>query len=153
MQHSLTEKPNDLVITEGKIVEEVIKDKSFQMTVNNIIEKYGKDCDEFEFDSREKKEFSVSFNTKDLYFAIHRANIRMKAKKTNDKWNLEIKLHDRYDYSEKKTPDKYYNDTSSVAKSLLFSTLYNLAHLSTNCGVMKEYDIDINFNIEGFEVI
>lgn len=64
-----------------------------------------------------------------------------------------MKIHDRYDYSEPKTPDKYYNDTSSVAKSLLSSSLYNLTHFSTKCGVMKEYDIDIQLYIEGFEVI
>ena len=32
-------------------------------------EVFGKDCDEFEFDSEEKKEFPISFNTRDLYFA------------------------------------------------------------------------------------
>ena len=45
------------------------------------------------------------------------------------------------------------NDTSSTAKSLLSSTLYNFASFSTKCGVMKEYNIDIQLHIEGFEVI
>ena len=45
-------------------------------------------------------------------------------------------------------------DTSSVVKSLLSSTLYNLAWSSTKFGVMKEYNIDINFQInDSFEVI
>ena len=88
-----------------------------------------------------------------LYFAIHSADLHINGKKANDKWNLEIMLHDRYDYSKPKMPDQYYNDTSSVAKSMLSSTLYNLASFSTKCTVMKEYDIDIQFYIEGFEVI
>lgn len=117
-------------------------------------EVFGKDCDEFEFDSSEKEEFSVSFNTRDLYFAIHRANIRMKAKKQNEKWNLEIKLHDRYDYSEFKFFKGYYKDTDSILKSLFSSTLYNLAWSSMKLGVMKEYNIDIQFETNtSFEVI
>lgn len=48
---------------------------------------------------------------------------------------------------------KYYNDTSSIAKSVFSSTLYNLASFSIKCGVMKEYDIDIKLYIEEFEVL
>ena len=153
LQNSLDKKPKDIVITNGEIVDKIKQDKYFQENVSNIVKKYGKNSDTFSFDSKKDDSFPMNFNDKDLYFAIHSADLNINGKKVNDKWNLEIRLHDRYDYSEKKTPDKYYNDTSSVAKSLLSSTLYNLAHLSTNCGVMKEYDIDINFNIEEFEVI
>ena len=154
LQHSLEEKPSNLVITEGKIVEEVINDKSFQTTINSIIEKYGKDCNEFEFDSQEKKEFPISFNTRDLYFAIHFADIKMKAKKCNDKWDLEIKLHDRYDYSKFKFLKGYYKDTDSILKSIFSSTLYNFAWSSIKLGVIKEYNIDIQFETNtSFEVM
>ena len=153
LQHALEKEPKNLIITEGQIIQEILNDESFNININNIIKKYGKDFDEFIFDSLKDDSFPMNFNDKDLYFAIHSAALYVKGKKVADKWILEIKIHDRYDYSEKKTPDKYYNDTSSVAKSLLSSTLYNLAHFSTKCGVMKEYDIDIQFSIEGFEVI
>lgn len=88
-----------------------------------------------------------------MYFSIHSADLYIKGKKANNKWNLKIKLHDIYDYSKPKTLSEYYNDTSSTAKSLLSSTLYNFASFSTKCGVMKEYNIDIQLHIEGFEVI
>ncbi len=153
LQHSLEENPDDLVITEGKVVQEILEDESFKSNINNIVKKYGKECDEFIFDSLQDKSFPMNFNDKDLYFAIHSADLYINGKKINDKWNLEIKLHDKYDYSQPKLPSQYYNDTSSVAKSLLSSTLYNLASFSVYSGVMKEYDIDIKFSIEGFEVI
>ena len=153
LQHSLEEKPDDIVITEGKVIQEIIEDESFKKNIKNIVNKYGENCNEFIFNSSEDDSFPMNFNDKDLYFAIHSADLNINGKKVNDKWNLEIKLHDRYDYSKPKMPDQYYNDTSSVAKSLLSSTLYNLASFSVYSGVMKEYDIDIIISIEGFEVI
>lgn len=95
----------------------------------------------------------MNFNDKDLYFAIHSADLYIKGMKVNNKWNLEIKLHDTYDYSAPKNLIQYYNDTSSIAKSLLSSTLYNLASLSTKSGVMKEYEIDIQIHLDEFEVM
>lgn len=64
-----------------------------------------------------------------------------------------MRLHDRYDYSKQKNLFEYYNDTSSIAKSLLSSTLYNLASFSVQNGVMKEYNIDIKIYIKEFEVL
>ena len=153
LQHSLEEKPEDIVITNGRIIQEIINDESFKKNIKDIVNKYGENNNEFTFDSSEDNSFPMNFNDKDLYFSIHSAELYIKGKKVNDKWNLEIKLHDRYDYSKPKMPDQYYNDTSSVAKSLLSSTLYNLASFSIYSGVMKEYDIDIIISTEGFEVI
>ena len=153
LQHSLEEKPEDLVITKGNIIQEIINDKAFKKNINNIVNKYGENCNEFVFDSLEDNSFPMNFNDNDLYFAIHSASLYVKGMIQNNKWNIEAKLHDRYDYSEPKTPDKYYNDTDNVAKSILSSTLYNLASFSVYCGVIKEYDIDIIIFLEGFEVI
>ena len=42
----------------------------------------------------------------------------------------------------------------SMPKSIFSSTLYNLAHYSVKFGVMKEYNIDIQFKMNNsFEVI
>ena len=105
------------------------------------------------FDSSEDDSFTMNFNDKDLYFAIHCASLYIEGKKLNDKWILDVKIHDRYDYSKPKNLYEHYNDTSSIAKSLLSSTLYNLASLSVHSGVMKEYDIDIKIHIEEYEVM
>ncbi len=151
LQHSLEKKPDNLFITEGIIINDIIADKSFKENVKEIIDKYGQN-NKFIFDSFKDNAFPMIFNDNDLYFAIHRSSLYIEGKKDNDKWNLFVKLHDRYDYSDPKWPDDYYNDTSSVTKSMLSSTLYNLASFSVLCGVLKEYDIDIEFSIEGFEV-
>lgn len=153
LQHSLEKEPEDIVITEGKIIKEIVDNESFKANIRNIVKKYGNDCEEFIFDSLKDDSFPMNFNDKDLYFAIHSADLYIRGRKENNKWNLEIKLHDRYDYSKPKTPSEYYNDTSSIAKSLLSSTLYNFASFSVKCGVLKEYNIDIQVYIEGFEVI
>ena len=153
LQHSLEKEPEDLVITEGKVVQEILDDESFKKNINDIVNKYGNECDKFVFNSLKDDSFPMNFNDKDLYFSIHSAELYIEGKKINGKWNLEVKLHDRYDYSKPKNLIKYYNDTSSIAKSIFSSTLYNLANFSIKCGVMKEYDIDIKIHIEEFEVM
>ena len=124
LQHSLEKEPNDLLIKE------------------------------FIFDSSNNKNFPMAFSESDLYFSLNNVSLYLKAKKENKKWNLEINLHDRYDYTEFKNIDKYYKDTKSIPKSIFSSTLYNLAHYSVKFGVMKEYNIDIQFKMnDDFEVI
>lgn len=154
LQHSLESKPSNLLISNGKIIEEIIKDKNFKKCISNIVEKYGSNNNEFIFDSSTDKYFPLAFNESDLYFSLNKVYLFVKGKKENGKWNLEIKLHDRYDYSDPKNVIKYYNDTNSISKSIFSSTLYNFAYLSVKANVMKEYNIDILFKINSdFEVI
>ena len=154
LQHSLEKEPTDVLFSEGKVVQAIVEDKNFKSNINNIIEEYGKNCNEFIFDSNLDDRFPMRFGENDLYFAIHDIELKVEGKKQNEKWLLDIKLHDRYDYSRKKTLLEHYNDVNSVPKSIFSSTLYNLAHYSINFGVMKEYDIDIQFKMnDNFEVI
>ena len=153
LQHSLEEQPENLVITEGIIVDTIKRDNQFQENINNIVKKYGNNKDDFIFDSKENTDFPMNFNNSDLYFAIHSAELRVVGKKQNKKWNLNIKLHDRYDYSKFKNVKDYYFDTSSIPKSVFSSTLYNLAYYSIKFKVMKEYDIDIQIELNDFEVM
>ena len=153
LQHSLEKEPNDLFITKGNIVEKIKNDAKFKEILNNIIKEYGRDSEAFIFDSSLDDNFPISFDDGDLYFSIHYASLKIIGKKQNEKWNLNINLHDRYDYTEVKWPDKYYNDTNNIPKSILSSTLYNCAHLSEKFNVMKEYNIDIQFEMNGDEVM
>ena len=152
LQHSLEEKPEDLYFSEGKIIEEIKQQEQFQKIISEIIEKYVNN-NEFVFDSNEDKDFPISFSNRDLYFAINKAELKMIGKKQNENWNLKIKLHDRYDYTNFKKLDDYYFDTSSVPKSIFSSTLYNLAYYSMKFKVMKEYNIDIQFEWNNFKVV
>lgn len=154
LQHSLEKEPTDVLFSEGKVVQAIIEDKNFKSNINNIIEEYGKNCNEFIFDSNVDDRFPMSFAESDLYFAIHDIELKVYGKKQNDKWVLDVKLHDRYDYNKFKSIEKYFKDTKSIPKSMFSSTLYNLAHYSVNFQVMKEYNIDIQFKInDNFEVI
>ena len=154
LQHSLEKEPTDLILNNGKVIQCIIKDKNFKNNINSIIEKYGKNNNEFTFDSNIDDRFPMSFAESDLYFAIHDVELKVEGKKQNEKWLLNVKLHDRYDYSEFKKIHKYYKDTKSIPKSIFSSTLYNLAWFSIKSQVMKEYNIDIVFKInDDFEVI
>ena len=153
LQHSLKENPKNLLISEGKIIDEIKKDNQFQENINNIVKKYGKNNNDFIFDSKATDDFPMNFNNNDLYFAIHSASLKVVGKFQDEKWTLHIELHDRYDYSDFKEINQYYNDTNSIPKSIFSSTLYNLAYYSVKFKVMKEYDIDIQFELNDFEVI
>lgn len=154
LQHSLEKEPNDLLIAEGKIVDEIIHDDNFKNNVNNIIKKYGINSNAFTFDSKIDDNFSMRFSENDLYYSLNNVSLHIIGTNNAETWNLEVKIHDRYDYSKRKTLLEHYNDVNSVSKSIFSSTLYNLAYYSIKFGVMKEYDIDIEFKInENFEVI
>lgn len=149
LQHSLKEKPEDLYIIDGKVVDEIKKDDQFKEKIIQIIDKYGDRKNEF---VAKGDDICISFNNKDLYFSIHSANMVVKGKKYNGKWELDIALDDIYDYSAPKDIKKYYFDTSSISKSIFSSTLYNLAATSMKLGVMKEYKIYIDFKVNEDEV-
>ena len=79
--------------------------------------------------------------------------LNIKGEKVKDKWNLSVHIYDEYDYTKFKKFKEYLNDAGNVVKSLFSSTLYNLAYFSMKAGVMKEYNIDIKFEIKDYEVI
>lgn len=71
LQHSLEKEPTDLFFNKGKVVQAIIEDKNFKKNINNIIEKYGNDKNEFTFDSNIDNSLPMTFGESDLYFAIH----------------------------------------------------------------------------------
>ena len=149
LQHSLKENPGDIVITEGNVVDEIKNDAQFQAKIKEIVQKYGKNADDF---TAFGKDTAMHFNNSDLYFSIHSADMVVKGKKENEKWNLEIELTDIYDYTDFKEITDYYKDANSIPKSMFSSFIYNLAYFSVKFGIIKEYKIIIRFNINGYEV-
>lgn len=150
LEHSLTDEPKNLVIKEGKIVEEIRNDVQFKEKIKKIVEKYGKDKDEFNLVDGD--DTNIQFDDSDLYFAIHGASIYVKGKKVNEKWNLSIKIIDKYDYTDFKEITDYISDANSVPKSMFSSFIYNLAYFSVKFGVIKEYFVYVEFDINGYEV-
>lgn len=154
LQHSLEKSPSDLLIKNGFIIDEIVKDNNFRNNIEKIINKYGKNKSSFIFNSDEDGNYPMTFKNSDLYFAINRAKIIVKGVKKGKNWILKVDIHDRYDYNSFKDIKDYYIDTDNVAKSIFSSTLYNCAYYSMKVKVMKEYDINIQFIINNhFEVI
>lgn len=150
LEHSLMLEPENLVIREGRIVEEIKNDAQFKEKINKIVEKYGKDNEEF--DLVDGEDTNIQFDNNDLYYSIHGASIYVKGKKVNEKWNLSIKIVDIYDYTKLKGIREYYKDANSVPKSMFSSLIYNLAFFSEIFGVIKEYCVNIEFDINEYEV-
>ena len=148
LEHSLTDRPKDLLITEGKIVDEIKNDSQFQQKLKDIVIKYGKDTSKFNTNG-----LKIQFDNSDLYFAIHGADINVAGEKINEKWKLDIEIKDPYDYTEFKDLEDYVKDANSVPKSMFSSFIYNLAHISVMFGVIKEYNVIIRFTIDNYEVI
>ena len=145
LQHSIKEKASDYLITDEKIINLIIKDKNFENKMKEIIDKYSKQQNFYIPQGKE----SMAFKNSDLYFAIHKANIEMKAEKNEDSsWKAEITLSDTFDFTKWKTPLDYYFDANNIPKSILSSTLYNLAFISQKLGVIKEYKVIAKFTIK-----
>lgn len=138
LQNSLEENPKEFIITDDKIIKSIKKDKNFQDKLKEILNNH-KNQKSFNV---LKGEESLTFENSDLYFAIHIADVELKAEKNEELiWNVNIKLTDKFDFTKFKKPMDYYNDAKSILQSMLSSTLYNLAFISQKLGVVKEYDV------------
>lgn len=138
LQNSLEENPKEFIITDDKIIKSIKKDKNFQDKLKEILNNH-KNQKSFNV---LKGEESLTFENSDLYFAIHIADVELKAEKNEELiWNVNIKLTDKFDFTKFKMPMDYYNDAKSILQSMLSSTLYNLAFISQKLGVVKEYDV------------
>lgn len=146
LQNSLEKNPKDFIITDEKIMENIKTDQNFIDKMNKIISKYGTK-NEFNISIEDKE--SVTFENSDLYFAIHIAKIEMKAKKENDStWNADIILSDTFDFTKWKGIFEYIKDANSIPKSMISSTLYNLAFISQKLGVVKEFEVVVKLPIK-----
>ena len=129
LQHSLEKNPQDMLIEDKEVIEKIKQDNNFKNKMKDIVNQYGKERNSFEITDDDKQGFT--FDDSDLYFAIHGVQVNLKARKNEqEKWILDILLHDRYDYTDFKDFLKYYKDANSVQKSIFSSTIYNLAYYS-----------------------
>lgn len=139
INYSLQENPEDRIITEGKIIEDIIKDSNFRAKINQIIK-----------NNNNKDYFNVTeglnYASLDLFLALNNTTINVVGNKENNKWKLNITITDRYDFTDFKELDEYCND--DIIKGLFGSTANNLAMISVASGVMHEYNVTIKFTID-----
>ena len=151
LSHSLSaigEKPKNVRYTDcNKYLINLIKqDIGFKNKVKRIIKKYGKnDNIKFHIDDNNKPTDALySFESGDLLYSLHSVTIELDGIKKNDKWDLNIKLSDNYDFTEILSNDKYTKKDKKYFS--LANQLNDMGTVSTCYGVLKSYDITITFN-------
>lgn len=146
--HSLQEKPEDIIITEGEIINEIIRNEAFKKQINNIIKKYEKQ----KHFITEKEEETITFTSVNLFFALHNTFIEVIGdKKIDGTWDLDITLDDEYDFTDLQEIEKYV-DNDEYFKSFVGATANNFAMIANSCNVVNTYHITIKFSINSKEV-
>ena len=139
LEHSLNNIVDDMLVTEGIIVEKIKKDKKFKQLIENEINKSEKNkINSFNITK------NINFEEGDLCWAFHAVNIDLSCERINDKWRILVTITDRYDFTDLKELKEYIDEKQS---GLLLSTANNAAMISTSSGVLKPYDITIMFEL------
>ena len=146
--------PNNLMLYDKQTVQLIVDSNAFKSKIKELIEKYGKDNNEFVIDVNKdipKEDILIRFDSSDLLFALHDATLLINAKKNNDStWNLDIEINDKYDFTDFKRL-KEYVDSNKTAKStledILSTLLNNFGVISSEYGVIKTYDLKIKFKL------
>jgi len=144
---SLFEKePNDLCIEDNDIIELITENEMFKDKMKQLIQKYGEGENEFIVDdSAPAEDISITFDSKDLLFALHNATVFVKAQKNEDDiWEMEVQIKDTYDFTDFKNLKEYADNKDGILEDILSTTL-NLAVVSSEYGVIKIYDLEIKF--------
>ena len=115
LQHSLEENPQDFVIKDEQLLEMIRRNSNLKNKINEIINKHKTEKEIYIPIGQEY----VAFENSDLYFAIHNANIEMKAKQdSNSSWSIDITLSDTFDFTKWKTPLEYYFDANKLLSKI-----------------------------------
>lgn len=146
--HSLQEKPEDIIIIKGDIIDEIIRNEAFKKEINKILKKYEKQ-EQF---ITGKEEESITFASVNLFFALHNTFIEVIGnKKIDETWDLDITLDDEYDFTDLQEIEKYV-DNDEYFKSFAGAIGNNLAMIANSCNVVNTYHITIKFSINSKEV-
>ena len=132
-------------ITSGSIVKKIKRDKKFIDKINKIIK-----------ENNQKSKFvvkdKVKFNDGDLLLALHKVTLNVVGEKqASNTWNLQIELIDKYDFTDYKEINEIIGGDTSILESL-GNIANNIAMISTSCNVIREYNINIKFNMDNWEV-
>lgn len=145
LENSLKRSPKDIDITSGRIVNKIKKDKRFINKINKIIKKNSK---KEKFDVKDK----VKFDDGDLLLALHKVTLNVIGEKQiNNTWKLQIELTDKYDFTDYKEINEIIGGDTSILERL-GNIANNIAMISTSCNVIREYNINIKFNMDNWEV-
>ena len=138
------ENPKNMNIsnTDKEVIDLIKNDSGFKIKLKYIISKYGiNNTIDFNEDKvSNKNDVYYSFEKGDLFYSLHSVKINLKGTKNNNKWNLNILLIDTYDFTEILSNNNLKPGT----------VLNDMAAISSQYGVIKPYDITINFDWSDF---
>lgn len=139
IEYSLLENPQDKLIENGKLIDDIIKDENFKEKIKVCILN-NKNNNHFEITE------GLNYISTDLFLALNNTTINIIGNKESNKWKLDITITDRYDFTDFKEIDEYCDN--NIIKGLFGSTANNMAMISVASGVMHEYNITIKFKID-----
>ena len=139
IEYSLLENPQDKLIENGKLIDDIIKDENFKEKIKVCILN-NKNNNHFEITE------GLNYISTDLFLALNNTTINIIGNKESNKWKLDITIIDRYDFTDFKEIDEYCDN--NIIKGLFGSTANNMAMISVASGVMHEYNVTIKFKID-----
>ena len=161
MEHSLGDidyKPDDVVVSEPEFINKIKRNQSFKNKIKSLINKYGRNRSVLEVNEKtvnkdEYKDIIVEFSDNyDLYLSLHRATLNIiGAKNGNGKWELTVTITDTYDFTDLKNLKEIYDSGNSPLK-VIGLILNNYGVASMKYGVLKEYNVTINLEINEDEL-
>ena len=116
-----------------------------------MLEKYGKD-NSIDFNPKTVENASecyYTFTSGDLAYSLHNVSFAIKGNKINNLWNLGTTINDRYDFTELLSNDILTKGTKKYNYKGV--SLNDLAAISSEYGLIKPYDVTINFNWDDFK--
>lgn len=135
LKHSLQSKPEDVYRDDNSRIAQLIKnDPAFLKELDiAIANSDGKTLD---------KTISVSFKQGDLYYSIHKNDIKLTGyKDENGKWKISARLSDEYNFSE-------LTSWMDGEDATLGTVANDVAYFSEKIGAITPYNIYVDFNIE-----
>ena len=135
LKHSLEDNPKDVYRDDNSRIANLIKNdpaflKELDMKIAN---------------SKGKMLYTtipVTFQSGDLYYSIHKSNIKVSGYKGNDgKWKISARLADKYDFTELTT---WMDGTDAMLGTLANDS----AAFSQKLGAITPYYIYVDFNLE-----
>ena len=145
LENSLKRSPKDMNIVKGRIINKILNDQYFIDKINRIVKE---NETKTMFEVKEK----VTFDNGDLFLALHDATIDVIGEKQRDNiWRMKFELTDKYDFTDYKEINQIIGENISLLKRL-GNIANNIAMISTSCNVIREYDINIKFNIDNWKV-
>ena len=150
LEHCLQEHPKDIKITEGNVINDIVKDANFKKAINEFIN-----------DNQKNGQINnciqvIEFKKGNLGLSLHNATLKVNGiKNENKKWEIDISITDLYDFTELKKLQEYIVQNADLVENFEnFAAAFgnNLAVIATSCKVVNTYNIIIEFRILNWEV-